>query len=60
MTLCGCTEATAIDLTAQSAVTISFVPNSYTPDCIKVKAGTCLDKLLTADQYDKQIATQGH
>jgi glycine cleavage system H protein len=27
---------------------------------IKVKSGTTLDKLLTADQYQKQIASQGH
>lgn len=27
---------------------------------IKVAPGTTLDKLLTADQYEKQIATQGH
>lgn len=27
---------------------------------IKVAAGTKLDKLLSADQYEKQIASQGH
>jgi len=27
---------------------------------IKVKSGTTLDKLMNADQYTKQIATQGH
>jgi glycine cleavage system H protein len=27
---------------------------------IRVAAGTSLDKLLTADQYERQIASQGH
>ncbi len=40
VTLCSCTETAAKDLTAQSAVTITFSCCSYDQPCIKVKAGT--------------------
>jgi plastocyanin len=39
----GCTPGAATDLTAQAAVTVTFVglpTYSYSPDCILVKAGT--------------------
>jgi plastocyanin len=37
--LCGCTEAAALDLSAQSQAEI-FFGFSYSPACIKVKVGT--------------------
>ncbi|WP_170319981.1 plastocyanin/azurin family copper-binding protein [Polyangium spumosum] len=36
----GCTPSMATDLTAMSATTVTFSSLSYTPKCIKVKAGT--------------------
>jgi plastocyanin len=41
--ICGCTEATADDLTAQTSVTVSFGGNvglHYSPKCILVAPGT--------------------
>jgi plastocyanin len=41
--ICGCTEATADDLTAQTSVTVSFGGTfglSYSPKCILVAPGT--------------------
>jgi plastocyanin len=40
LTLCGCTEAAATDLTSQSNVTITFISFEYQQPCIKVSAGT--------------------
>jgi plastocyanin len=42
MMLCGCTEATATDLTGQTAVTITFAPYAYSTPCIRVSAGTAV------------------
>ncbi|HVK68827.1 MAG TPA: plastocyanin/azurin family copper-binding protein, partial [Polyangium sp.] len=36
----GCTPAAAVDLTAETATTVTFSGLSYNPKCIKVKAGT--------------------
>jgi plastocyanin len=41
--ICGCTEATAEDLTAQTSVTVNFggpLGNSYAPKCVVIAAGT--------------------
>jgi plastocyanin len=41
--ICGCTEATADDLTAQTTVTVNFggtLGSSYAPKCILVAPGT--------------------
>jgi len=41
--ICGCTKATAEDLTAQTAVTVNFggtLGTSYAPKCILVAGGT--------------------
>jgi len=41
--ICGCTQATAQDLTAQPAVTVSFggaLGLAYAPSCVTVKQGT--------------------
>lgn len=40
MLLNGCDAATAVDHTADAAVTITFSGFTYDPACIKVKAGT--------------------
>lgn len=36
----GCVQATADDLTGMATATIQFVGLSYSPPCIRVKAGT--------------------
>jgi plastocyanin len=35
-----CAQATATDMTSQTAVTITFPSLAYTPPCVRVKAGT--------------------
>lgn len=37
-----CDQATAVDQTAQAAVTIAFPSLEYTPACVRVKAGTAV------------------